>query len=369
MVYDYHPSRSTDSRGEDLIDAREDYDPISRFQKLQSSINTRAHETKEKIATLKSKKKTSPLSRPKDSKDSDVSSSSSTLLQLESRDDFTFGGRKRTTRMPASVVVKEDIYQPSDIRETPPPPIQTIDFKTICSSNDTATLTTNSGNTRMNGPQITNLQSSRARSVDDQKTAFETMMAQLDEKQLRIETEIKKLEETQKDMAHFLTVEAASLPPIQEVRSKNTEGGTISEQDLTGIILSNLSTTVDKYAEHEGDDSQFQIVAPANLPYGFVFETYINGEKFKFKVPKGGVTTGQIWKNPIVIPEHLIHVPVGKWKDRLWNISANGIFHPLVILSFIAPLCKFLFRLSMITLPLDYLTKLTFDHGVVLQWH
>ena len=320
------------------IDTNQDDDPISRLRTLQISINTRAHETKDKIATttLASNEKSSPLLKYSRTNKGikTLSSSFSSSQKLESRDDYTFGGRQRSPRIPSSIPVKSLHKTSESEKREDLPTFQRIDFNPVYSSHDSSTLISeNSFTRRSNYSQIKSRQNS-SKERDDQKADFETMMQKLSEKEERISRELKKLEETQQDLAHFMNLDTTSLHPIQEVIDSDQ---VVSKSSTLSTIGGGINQ------QHQDDGSGLSIVAPANLPHGFIFDTYINGEKFKFKVPKGGVKEGQIWKNPIIIPEHLVYVPVGVWRDRLWNVFAHGIFHPLVILSFMTPLCKFLF--------------------------
>jgi hypothetical protein len=75
-----------------------------------------------------------------------------------------------------------------------------------------------------------------------------------------------------------------------------------------------------------------QVVAPATLPEGYEFQAVAGNRTFTVKVPPGGIEQGQKFEVPF--PQHLesaisgISVPVGHWRDGLFEIFRYGACHP-----------------------------------------
>ena len=86
-----------------------------------------------------------------------------------------------------------------------------------------------------------------------------------------------------------------------------------------------------------------EVTAPATLPEGYEFEVAFGDTQMKVKVPAGGVEQGQQFSVPF--PEKLssgvtgIHIPVGHWRDELFQFLNYGICHPHLWTSW---LCTFL---------------------------
>jgi hypothetical protein len=75
-----------------------------------------------------------------------------------------------------------------------------------------------------------------------------------------------------------------------------------------------------------------QVIAPATLPEGYEFQAVIGDRTVPVKVPPGGVEQGQ--KFEVAFPQHLetaisgTSVPVGHWRDGLFNLFRYGACHP-----------------------------------------
>ena len=74
----------------------------------------------------------------------------------------------------------------------------------------------------------------------------------------------------------------------------------------------------------------------------FNYHTFILSYKLK---PEGGVKAGQVFlvPKPQGFPSDMkkVRVPVGRWKDGLFDCFKLGAFHPLLWLSFFCSECKF----------------------------
>ena len=89
-----------------------------------------------------------------------------------------------------------------------------------------------------------------------------------------------------------------------------------------------------------------QVTAPATLPEGYEFDVRIGDRTVTVTVPKGGVEKGQMFSVPL--PERIdslitgsINIPVGHWRDGLFDIFHYGACHPAAWASCCCPLCKY----------------------------
>ena len=78
-----------------------------------------------------------------------------------------------------------------------------------------------------------------------------------------------------------------------------------------------------------------QVTAPATLPEGYVFETFLGERLVQVTVPPGGVEEGQVFTAPLPSDvESAVHnkiqIPVGHWRDGLFcgNLCNYGVCHP-----------------------------------------
>jgi hypothetical protein len=91
--------------------------------------------------------------------------------------------------------------------------------------------------------------------------------------------------------------------------------------------------------------AMMQVVAPATLPQGYEFDASIGDRSVKVTVPPGGVEQGQTFYVPL--PEKVeslitgISIPVGHWRDGLFDIFHYGVCHPSCWTSCCCPLCKY----------------------------
>jgi hypothetical protein len=81
------------------------------------------------------------------------------------------------------------------------------------------------------------------------------------------------------------------------------------------------------------------VVAPADLPGGYCFEAEIDDRRFLAMVPPDGVRKGETFSCymrdlDIVGSE----IPVGRWRDSLFDCFKHGVSHPLVLNAVFCPL-------------------------------
>ena len=78
-----------------------------------------------------------------------------------------------------------------------------------------------------------------------------------------------------------------------------------------------------------------EVMAPGNLAEGYTFPATFGNRTFVVTVPPGGVTAGQ--KFPVPLPREedcitpIIQVPVGHWRDGLWDLFQYGWCHVSVL--------------------------------------
>jgi hypothetical protein len=91
-----------------------------------------------------------------------------------------------------------------------------------------------------------------------------------------------------------------------------------------------------------GGLSTCEVVAPSDLPGGYMFEAQLGDQKFLATVPSGGVTKGQQFVSTMKELE-MIEIPVtmGGWKDDLCECFNAGMCHPLLLNGIFFPCSKF----------------------------
>ena len=84
------------------------------------------------------------------------------------------------------------------------------------------------------------------------------------------------------------------------------------------------------------------VVAPSDLPGGYMFEAQLGEKKFLATVPLGGVAKGQRFTSTMREFENIqIPVPLGAWRDYPTECFNDGIFHPLFCNTLFFPCSKF----------------------------
>jgi Cys-rich protein (TIGR01571 family) len=81
------------------------------------------------------------------------------------------------------------------------------------------------------------------------------------------------------------------------------------------------------------------VVAPADLPGGYHFEAEIEGQRFLATVPPGGVQQGETFTCFMKeLDSVAIDIPVGDWKDGMFNMCELGWCHPVLWNAIFCPL-------------------------------
>ena len=85
-----------------------------------------------------------------------------------------------------------------------------------------------------------------------------------------------------------------------------------------------------------------EVVAPSDLPGGYMFEAEFGSKKFVATVPGGGVTKGQKFLSTMQELETIeIPVTMGGWNSDVWSCFRAGFFHPLLWNGIFFPCSKF----------------------------
>lgn len=99
--------------------------------------------------------------------------------------------------------------------------------------------------------------------------------------------------------------------------------------------------------------AMMQVTAPATLPEGYEFDARIGERTVTVTVPEGGVEKGQTLTVPLpATVEQLItgsiSIPVGHWRDGLFDIFKHGACHPAVWASCCCHLCTYSINMCLI---------------------
>lgn len=94
-----------------------------------------------------------------------------------------------------------------------------------------------------------------------------------------------------------------------------------------------------------------EVISPATLSEGYVFEAQVGDQTFSVTVPPGGVEGGQKFLVPLPdaissVPK--LNIPVGHWKDGICNCFAYGPCHNHCLMAAICPLSEYTIRVQCI---------------------
>ena len=183
----------------------------------------------------------------------------------------------------------------------------------------------------------------------DSRSCEYTDNVQLLHSQDRVHTDVSLLK--YKDMpSDVLQSNSRAKSSIEDVDDK-----TWSEEE-SRIENEMEDVQVESSVNHESDKVQFiKIVAPFDMPEGYVFDAQYRRKRFLAKCPKGGVRKGEKFKTPVLNPsgatsqivlyESMLDdmekgIPRGRWRDSFFKC-----FHdPLCVMAFFCPQGK-LFKL------------------------
>jgi hypothetical protein len=85
------------------------------------------------------------------------------------------------------------------------------------------------------------------------------------------------------------------------------------------------------------------VVAPSDLPGGYMFEAQLGDKKFLATVPPGGVTKGQRFVSTMKELETIeIPIPLGAWRDGICECLNHGVLHPLLLNTLFVPCSEYI---------------------------
>jgi hypothetical protein len=117
-----------------------------------------------------------------------------------------------------------------------------------------------------------------------------------------------------------------------------------SDDQSNGLSQSLVGPAAGESLEVTAATAMMQVVAPADLPEGYEFDASIGDRSVKVMVPAGGVEKGQTFSVPLPSKvESLItgiSIPVGQWRDGLFDIFHYGACHPSCWTACCCHLCK-----------------------------
>jgi hypothetical protein len=117
-----------------------------------------------------------------------------------------------------------------------------------------------------------------------------------------------------------------------------------SGEQSTGLSDNLMGPAAGETLQATTATAMMQVVAPATLPEGYEFEASIGDRLVKITVPQGGIEKGQTFSVPL--PEKVeslisgISIPVGHWRDGLFDIFHYGVCHPSCWTACCCHLCK-----------------------------
>ena len=83
------------------------------------------------------------------------------------------------------------------------------------------------------------------------------------------------------------------------------------------------------------------VVAPADLPGGYMFEAEIEEHRFLATVPAGGVKKGETFCCYMKdLDKVASDIPVGRWRDSPTDCLQHGLCHPVIWNTLFCPLSK-----------------------------
>jgi hypothetical protein len=152
---------------------------------------------------------------------------------------------------------------------------------------------------------------------------------------------------------HYVTPKIASREEyLENNRRMREEAGLADQRKLPNSYTPPdqiLEAQVDIVGSYRPTDNKMQealpvcdVVAPSDLPGGYMFEAQLGDRKFLATVPPGGVTKGQRFVSTMKELEIIeIPVPLGGWRDETCDCCSHGIFHPLLLNTIFVPCSEF----------------------------
>eukprot|EP00934_Nitzschia_sp_Nitz4_P006189 Nitzschia sp. Nitz4//scaffold81_size91200//22870//24707//NITZ4_004980-RA/size91200-snap-gene-0.29-mRNA-1//-1//CDS//3329558692//6179//frame0 len=121
-------------------------------------------------------------------------------------------------------------------------------------------------------------------------------------------------------------------------------GGVAGIEGTQSLLSPAASQAASEPATNEMDPQvqglpMVDVVAPSTLPEGYTFEAEIDNKRFLATVPAGGVRKGQTFTCYMRDVDKIdSDIPVGRWRDELFDCFKHGVFHPMLLNSIFCPL-------------------------------
>mmetsp|Transcript_57336 Transcript_57336/g.121661 ORF Transcript_57336/g.121661 Transcript_57336/m.121661 type:complete len:712 (-) Transcript_57336:221-2356(-) len=130
-----------------------------------------------------------------------------------------------------------------------------------------------------------------------------------------------------------------SVRPREEYAGGNVvtgspaEVGRYHQHGDPNVVEANIEAVASMPARGQREELPVcDVVAPSDLPGGYMFEAQLGSKKFLATVPPGGVTKGQRFVSTMRELETIeIPVPLGAWRDGARDCFNDGILHPLFL--------------------------------------
>lgn len=150
----------------------------------------------------------------------------------------------------------------------------------------------------------------------------------------------------QKVKQHYVAPKIASREEyLEKNRKMREEAGLAESYTPPEQIFEAEVNVVGSYRPAEIEAQELpvcDVVAPSDLPGGYMFEAQLGGKKFLATVPPGGVTKGQRFVSTMKELETIeIPVPLGGWRDETCDCVSHGLFHPLLLNTIFVPCSEF----------------------------
>lgn len=146
----------------------------------------------------------------------------------------------------------------------------------------------------------------------------------------------------QRLMAQIMNGENNYVPPNLHYQFQQEVNGT---HDSGSQGQASVPESAGRYPAPQAFDPSLEgvpmvdVVAPADLPGGYNFEAEIEGRRFLATVPAGGVQKGETFSCYMRDLDQVgSDIPVGRWRDGLFDCLSLGICHPVICNALFCPL-------------------------------
>jgi Cys-rich protein (TIGR01571 family) len=131
------------------------------------------------------------------------------------------------------------------------------------------------------------------------------------------------------------------VPPNQD-ELRSTASASVCNNSIVESVVESRAPSV-QHNVNDGNPRDMEVpmvdvVAPADLPEGFQFEAEIQNKLFIATVPAGGVSKGDTFSCYMKEKMRDSDIPIGRWRDGLFDCLKHGPLHPMLLNSLVCPL-------------------------------